>query len=438
MKSKSTLLLAAFLSTSALATAQIVWDDFDNPEGILYDYYDGTDFQQSFANPDVSGVNTSALCAKYDRNAGVQFDVIVTDPLGGVNVDDVSDYVSGAKTMSVNVYSPSAGTTIQITLEDKNVAGPTNYPAGRHSEYLVTTTVAGQWETLTFSLSAQPDLAVSNATVNRLVLLFDPGSFSADTYYWDDLMGPEFSNPCVGVTPDPTILDDFECQRNISYAFSNGTLQSAPNPLVSGINTSVGCAKFTKYVPPTNDGAFGGPLSSPFTTAMYSTAHIQLYDPSAPKEFLIIFQDGGNSDVIQQTFTTTSTSTWEEFTIDLSSVSSATSIENVVLLFNPTSATEDTIFLDNFKLSNASSVESREFETTTTVYPVPFNNNIYVSSESEIAEVQVTDIAGKLVSTITEINNKNLTIDAADFAVGVYIITIQNIDGNLFSRKLMK
>lgn len=434
-----TLLLFALTISAGSAVGQMIWDDFDNPEAVVYGFYDGLDFQQSFANPDMAGVNTSALCASYQRNPGVTFDVLIMDPNGGVNVDDLTDYVSGTKTISMKIYSPAAGVTVQITLEDQNVAGPTNYPAGRHSEYTATTTVANTWETITFTMQNQPDMSVANTSVNRLVLLFNPNTNTGDTYLWDDLMGPEFSNPCAGVSPDPDIIEDFECQRNLPYAFTNGQLSIVGNPNMAGINTSSTSGKFKKFIPPTNDGAFGGPLAIPFTTATYNAAHIDLYDPEAPREFLIIFQDGNNTDVIQETFVTSNTTDWQEFVVDLSSVPSSTSVENVVLLFNPTSATEDSIYFDNFTLSNTISVEEENtFEATTNVYPVPFTDNLYITSGSMIQDVVITDMAGKVLVDLSNVNQQTLTIDAAEFASGVYLITARSRDGQVLSRKLIK
>ena len=121
------------ICAGSTAFAQEIWEDFDNPANVSYFFHDGTSFNESFANPNTSGVNSSALCGEYARNGGVLFDVIVMDPAGALLVDDVADYVSGSKTMSIKLYSPAAGIPVQITLEDRHVALPGNYPTGRHS-----------------------------------------------------------------------------------------------------------------------------------------------------------------------------------------------------------------------------------------------------------------------------------------------------------------
>ena len=440
MKIKTTLLAASFILFGASSFAQEVWDDFDNPENVIYDYFDGTGFDQAFANPNTGGSNSSALCAEYIRNGGVQYDVIVIDPAGTNSVDDVTDYLSGTKTMTIKVYSPAPGITLQITLEDKNEAGPSNYPTGRHSEYTTVTTTTNQWETLTFAFQQQPDASVGNTDVNRLVLLFDPGSFTSTTFVWDDLMGPEFVDPCAGTTPDPTILDNFECQRHITYQFSNGNFATEANPLMAGINQSTAVGKFTKFPPPTNDGAFGGPLATPFTSATYNVARIQLYSPAAPQDFVMILQDGSANNLIDTTFTTSSTNSWEEFTADLRGIPSSTSIESIVLLLDPSTATEDTIYLDNITLELDATFGLTEtgLANQVSVYPSPFNDQITVSAETPLSEVMVTDLTGKLVFVSTGLNTQQLTIDAGAYAHGAYLITVIDMNGNAFSRKLIK
>ncbi|MEM7037207.1 MAG: T9SS type A sorting domain-containing protein [Bacteroidota bacterium] len=431
-------LCACFMLGSA-AQAQIVYEDFDNPEMVSYFFFDGTSFDQMFSNPAMGGINTSALCGEYVRNGAVTFDVIVMDPVGTNTIDDVSDYLSGTKSMSVKVYSPVSGMTVQITLEDKNVAGPTNYPAGRHSEWTATTTTTNAWETLTFSLANQPDMSVSNTSTNRMVLLFDPGQNTRHTILWDDLMGPEFANPCGGVTPDPAIVDDAECQQNLTWLFANGTRTIESNPNAAGINTSTEVGKFVKFIPPTNDGAFGGDLDNPFNTGVYNRAHIDLYDPNAPQEFLMIFQDGNGTDVIQETFTTSSTSAWETFTSDLSSIPVTTTIEKVVLLLNPTTSTEDEIYFDNFSLSmSVLGVDDADLDNGLTVAPVPFHDHFVLTAETALENVTVSDLAGRVLVQMQDIRTNEVTVNTSDFAPGIYLVTVRDQKGQAYSQKLIR
>ena len=89
--------------------------------------------------------------------------------------------------MSVDVYSPAPGIPVQITLEDSSLAGPTNYPVGRHSIYLGATTTTNQWETVNLTFDSQPDAAMSDVGLTSVILLFNGGTNTGDIYYFDNL-----------------------------------------------------------------------------------------------------------------------------------------------------------------------------------------------------------------------------------------------------------
>lgn len=107
------------------------------------------------ANPDASGINTSAMVAESTKPVGAEtwagsfFDV--SAPL------DLTTYTS----ISVKTWSPTVGAIIKLKVENQ-ANGDENF------EVDVLTTVAGQWETLTFDFSAAPA-----GTYDRVVLFFD-------------------------------------------------------------------------------------------------------------------------------------------------------------------------------------------------------------------------------------------------------------------------
>jgi len=439
MKHFNFLLISVALSFSFNSISQSNWDGFDNIGKVTYPFFNGSVFNESFSNPSTTGVNTSAKCAQYTRDGASQYDVILINPIGLTKIASVADYRAGTKKMTLKVYSTSIGKTLQITLEDNTSAGPTNYPTGRHSEYTAVTTVSNAWETLTFNLVNSPDLTVSDTNINQLVLLFDPNSFNSDTYLFDDLMGPTLIDPCLGTPKDSSIVDDYECQRNVTFDFANGThSQFEINPVTSGINTSKTCGKFTKYVPPTNDGAFGGTILYPFNTSKFNEAKIQLYSPAGAYDFKIVFQDAMGVDLLDQSFTTSSSPTWESFTMDLFSIPNANSIEKFVFLLNPTTATEDSIFLDNFSLSfNASAgINEKQINNQVNVFPNPFIDQLTISSENEIEQIIVFSISGKKLIQLKGIKSLKTNVSLRSLNPGSYFIQIKDENGN-YKRKII-
>ena len=49
--------------------------------------------------------------------------------------------------------------------------GPTNYPTGRHSIYLGTTTVANEWETIELTFDSKPDPSMSDGLTSLILLI---------------------------------------------------------------------------------------------------------------------------------------------------------------------------------------------------------------------------------------------------------------------------
>lgn len=433
---KNLLFTSAISLLSFVGFSQVIWDDFDNVGSVDYTFVNGV-LNQEFSNPETAGINTSALCARYGRSTEL-YDVIVIDPSGTLIIDDVSDYLSGAKKMSMKIFSPAVGLTVQITLENKTAAQPTNYPTGRHSEYTVVTTTSNAWETIEFSFVQQPDNTVANTNVDRMVILFDPNSTNDQIFIFDDLMGPDLSDPCSSVTPDEAMGDDYECQRNVSYDFSNGNLIVEVNPNVSGINTSTTVGKFTKWTAGVTDGAFGGALDFPFENTTYKTANIMLYDPNAPQDFLVIFQDASNNNLVEKTFTTSSTTDWEEFKMDLSFISPSTTIANYVLLLNPATTTEDVIYYDNFKFTNDNTLDIKEGKfNQISFYPNPVKNNLIITSEGRTSSIKLYDLTGKLLIEKYETKFSNV-IDMTSFEKGVYLVSVSFENGNNLTKKIIK
>ena len=432
------LILMLFFVVSTIS-AQQVWDNFEDVRKGTYGFINGS-FIPYNENPDQSGANTSQVAAEYTRNGAEQFDVII---LEGQMVD-LSDYLTGAKQMSIDVWSPAAGKTVQITLENDVLALPANFPTGRHSVYLATTTVAMGWETLTFTFDNQPDATVANDNVNRIVLLFDPNSFNRDTYYWDNLNAPELAeDPCDGVTPDSDVFNDFECNQNVNYVFSHAgvNFRRVANPDQTG-NTSDYVASYARNSGEENDvivGFFEDNL------ALEATDRIQLdvWDPNAPTEVIVSLQNENNDVILEMTATTSTSSAWQTLTYDPSSVIAAPDIAKFVVLFDPGEFSSDTYYFDNFEIGIASSVNDLAEINSFNVFPNPTQGETTFQYELQTAanvNLAIYDVTGKLVDQILNENQPsgahNATWNASEFSNGIYFYTL-SVNGNVASDKIV-
>lgn len=159
--------------------------NFDDDPLLTFDFADGT--LNEIDNPTPAEPNTSARVARYTRDGGTQFDVIIYRTNNAI--PSAAPYVSGEKAFFIDVLTDApAGTEILLQLESP-AAAPTNFPTGRHSRYVATIAEAGGWQRLRFNFLDQPDASVNPTRIDDLILLFASNTFTSDTYTFDNLDG---------------------------------------------------------------------------------------------------------------------------------------------------------------------------------------------------------------------------------------------------------
>lgn len=137
------------------------WSSFGNGAN-------GADLYAVVANPSVSGINTSAQCAKYKIGVGAQsWAGIYSDNMGSLTLTTDNCKVK------IMVYK-SFISNFDLKFEN----GTFNF------EILVPNTKMNEWEELTFDLSAQ-----IGKTITRMVLIPDsnPARTAESICYWDNI-----------------------------------------------------------------------------------------------------------------------------------------------------------------------------------------------------------------------------------------------------------
>jgi len=130
------------------------------------------------------GLVTSGAVWTYTRDRKAAYDVIVFQTSA---IEDAADYVTFQKVVYIDVFtSAPVGSELMLQFEDSEFATESNFPVGRHSRYVATTTVQSKWERLVFSYLDSPDVMVSGKSVNQLVLLFEPNKLSGDSFLFDN------------------------------------------------------------------------------------------------------------------------------------------------------------------------------------------------------------------------------------------------------------
>lgn len=188
--------------------------DFEcgGPEVTFFGEKDGSFTLNYIENPDASGINTSETVVEYTQTADVE-------PWAGFFFDLASkvDFTE-MQTVKIKVYSPAVDQAVLMKFEDS-----TDNSIAK--EVQATTTVANEWEELSFVFSPS-----DSDKFDRMILFFDfNGEKSAESvHYFDDIVmseGGEVEEPVetgepAMAAPDPTI-DPLEVISLFSNAYTN-------------------------------------------------------------------------------------------------------------------------------------------------------------------------------------------------------------------------
>lgn len=451
MKTLSTLLVLLFAAT---AGAQTLYDNCDDVRLHTYGFdipfseqqgngiggeewpgWHGT-LVQYMPNPGPDDVNDSPSCLEYSRNPSEQWDVVIIET--GLFAD-LGDYVSGAKTMTMDIFSPVPGITIQITLEDFETSTEP-YPTGRHSEYTAVTTTGAEWETLEFSLIGTPDETLSDTEIERMVILFNPGNNVAQTFYFDNLMGPELQDPaCTEWGEDEDMINDFDCNHNSwNIVYSDGRMSLYPNPAPDDVNDTEKCLEYAR-----NGGAADDVIVGYFGEAidLSNGAEIRMHtmDTNAPSNFVFSLQDEFGNVIDEQTLSTSESDVWEELIFDFSNAAAAPNITNFVMLYEPGLPVPESIYIDNIEIltedipDNVADQGAQSFG----IFPNPASAQIRLNGLDAGTHVQIFDAVGMLVKQ-EMLLSKNAELFVGELAAGYYVVNALKDGVTLTSRLIIE
>ena len=230
---------------------------------------------------------------------------------------------SSATKMTVRVYSPAAGIDIKLKVEDHN--------NGANSvETDVLTTLANQWETLTFDFSNPASGTPSwnpSFTYDKASIFFDFGNAGdGRVYYWDDVQMAAVSSSQINL---PVTFED----PNIDYTmtdFGNNVTVDAIDPIVS--TNHVKLSTKTVGAQTWAGTTIGTPLG--FATPVAFTASrlkmtVRVYSPAAGIDIKLKMEDHNDgTHSVETDVLTTVANQWETLTFDFSQPASGTASWN--------------------------------------------------------------------------------------------------------------
>jgi uncharacterized protein YkuJ len=279
-------------------------------------------------NPHSSGINTSTRVGHMQKNppevwAGT-----------ALVIDEIFDF-STKNTFRMKVWSPAAN--VPVTFKIENAAD-----GGINHEKQVFTTVANDWEYLTFNFSDVDQ----TKEFSKIVLFFNLGtSGSGEDYYFDDI------ELISSISPLPL---DFETAIAINgFGAAQGSIVA--NPDATGINLSANVAQMLK---PSGSETWAGvamSLIAPIDFSVQKKLKMKVWSPQAGIPVLLkIEKAGDNSVFMEKIVNTTVANGWEELTYDYDgSIDSTVDYQTVVIFFNfGVSGDGSTYYFDDIKQAN--------------------------------------------------------------------------------------
>lgn len=330
------------------------------------------------SNPSLTGVNTSALSANYIRNSLEQYDIISYKTSG---IKDASNYSLKTKKFYIDVYTAAPiGTQLILQLENSSVATSSNYPVGRHSRYIGTTTVQNQWQRIAFEILDIPDATTSNTGVDKIILLFASNSFTGDTYYYDNLNSYD-ANAGIAQgsdTQSPTIPGNLTSSSVVATSFNISWTASLDNVNVTGYKVFV-----------------NGVLKGTTTQLNYSITGLAK----------------GSTN-----------------TVDLTAIDAAGNESAKATLIVKTNRTGlKSVFETNKK---------EEVFQDITAYPNPVKEVLYIKNLTEDSTIELFDMNGRLIRRYFLSKDDN-SINMSDLSIGTYSLKITS-KGIINSLKIIK
>ncbi len=270
-----------------------VYETFEGGAQMNWLALDGV-FNGPVPNPDSNSVNGSDNVGQYVKSGLHSYSLLLAERSTPFDLSILNQF-------HLNIHA-QAPTQVIMKLEG---------PGGPAIERKKNIGLANEWQDYTFDFSEAKDWT----HLTKVILFFDPGvEMSADTYYFDNLLALPLG-ACKGVTLNPNMIDDFECNRNATYVNGWDSLTVINNPEPNTVNNS---AKV---------GLYNDPIAEPWAALIIdyqdsinltvnNQLKIKIWSPSLVQ---ILFKlEGGTSPAKEIWVDVTEAGEWVEYVIDFS------------------------------------------------------------------------------------------------------------------------
>ncbi len=244
-------------------------------------------------NPDTTGINSSLNVGSYTKSDSHRFSLFIHEQNQPLDFSILNK-------LSIQIYSPVKSEFI-LKLEG----------AGEAKEVRMNIPTANMWREYVMDFSDAADFT----TITKIILFFDPGvEESGDTYLFDNLIAMPYDD-CAGTVPIAGVLDNFECQRNVTYDNGWDRLTVAENPDLSLVNETshVGC-----YSKPDSQAwaTLIADFDNPIDLTVLNALNAKIWSPVVDR---ILFKlEGGASPAREIFIDIPEANTWVDYIADFS------------------------------------------------------------------------------------------------------------------------
>lgn len=392
--------------------ADWTWNVFENADNPPLEFV---------ANPDASGINTSAMVAKFtarDTNAGAAPYAGLESQHGG-NIGTF-DLTSENALVSIMVYKT------KISDVGIKFATPTG---GAQTEIKVANTLINQWELITIDFTGYIGLGETTGLDQIIVFPDFINRTADDIIFFDNIT---FGIPVLNPIDLPITFEDDQTPTFSDFNGSSSLL--IPNPDASGANTSATVAQNTVPANASFAGVNFSVDNLDITTDKVFSLSVWSPLPNIPVLLKLENASGVNT---ERAAVTTTTNAWETITFDFTDEGQLTYQSVTIFMnFNMTDAAEQVYYWDNLTLGEPLGVLENTL-VNITMYPNPASSVVVLQASQEIASIQVLNFLGQRVSSIT-VNDTTSTINVSGLKAGSYIAKVLFSNGNTQNLNFIK
>ncbi len=403
------LIIFAFAAT---ASAQYIYSDFDGNQNEEFSGWPNP--PTIIANPDPSGINTSANVAEFVRSEE-QWAHAFCDLSGTINFDEETVF-------TMKVWAPVVNEVL-FKLE-----APGGSPSTELSQNVETTE---EWVELSFDFAG-----AESGLYNKIVIFFDFSSTTNNTYYFDDVMGPGYSGTTGEQVDLPVTFDDQDVNYNLADFGGNASeIVVDPTDETNMVAKSIKTADAATWAGTTVGGSQGFANPIPFEPgATYMT--VRVWSPDADTPIRLKVEDATTPEISVETeVNTTVAEQWEILEFDFSNEAPGTAginfdntYDKASIFFNfgtdGATAGEKTYYWDDMIFGQDTDIPE-VLLSNVNIYPNPVNDLMNIHSDVSFDEVLITDISGRTIKTVRASGN-NMSVNVNQLPEGIYMIKILN------------